>query len=228
MRLAATAPPVSSDSVRRTLGVVAALLAAWLAPGATIAAARSGAPELQAKAAIVVEASTGDVLYAKNSRERRAIASTTKLMTVLVALQRSDLDDIFSAANYHAAAGESQIGLRPGERMTVRDLLRAALLPSANDAAAAIAVGTMGSTQAFVAEMNRRAAALGLRDTHYTTIPATTRARATSPSSRSACAATSSSAARPTWRARRCAAARASASSSTATRSCAASPRSTA
>jgi D-alanyl-D-alanine carboxypeptidase (penicillin-binding protein 5/6) len=53
--------------------------------------------------------------------------------------------------------------------MSVRDLLRATLLPSANDAAAAIAVGTMGSTQAFVAEMNRRAAALGLRDTHYTT-----------------------------------------------------------
>ena len=116
-----------------------------------------------------MEASTGDILFEKNARQRRAIASTTKLMTALVALQHSDLDDIFSATNYSAATIESQIGLRPGERMSVRDLLRAALLPSANDAAAALAVGTMGSTQAFVAEMNRRAAALGLKDTQYTT-----------------------------------------------------------
>jgi D-alanyl-D-alanine carboxypeptidase (penicillin-binding protein 5/6) len=156
--------------VRAFLGALAVVLAAWLV-GAPIAAAAtpSGAPALQAKAAIVMEASSGDVLFSKNPRQHRAIASTTKLMTVLVALQRSDLDDIFSAANYHAAAVESQIGLRPGERMSVRDLLRATLLPSANDAAATIAVGTMGSTQAFVGEMNRRALALGLRDTHYTT-----------------------------------------------------------
>ena len=145
------------------------LLFALLAFGAPVASAQTGPPSLQAKAAIVVEASTGDVLYGKRSRDRRAIASTTKLMTVLVALQHSDLDDVFSATGYRAGTAETQIGLRPGERMSVRDLLRATLLPSANDAAAAIAIGTMGSTQAFVAEMNRRAAALGLRDTHYTT-----------------------------------------------------------
>ncbi len=148
-----------------------ALLAAVLAAAAPATAAQQPPrpPSLQAKAAIVMEASTGDVLYSKNSRQRRQIASTTKLMTVLVALQHSDLDDVFSAANYQAGIAESQIGLRPGERMSVRDLLRATLLPSANDAAAAIAVGTLGSTEAFVAEMNRRAAALGLDDTHYTT-----------------------------------------------------------
>jgi D-alanyl-D-alanine carboxypeptidase (penicillin-binding protein 5/6) len=156
--------------VRSLVGALAALLAAWLM-GAPVAAAAtpSGAPALQAKAAIVMETSTGDVLFSQNPRQRRPIASTTKLMTVLVALQRTDLDDIFSAANYHAAPVESQIGLRAGERMSVRDLLRATLLPSANDAAATIAIGTMGSTQAFVEEMNRRAVALGLRDTHYTT-----------------------------------------------------------
>jgi D-alanyl-D-alanine carboxypeptidase (penicillin-binding protein 5/6) len=155
--------------VKRLLAASAAVLAAWLAGAPAAAFAQSGAPSLTARAAIVMEASTGDVLYARNSRQRRSIASATKLMTVLVALQRTDLDDVYTAANYHAAAGESQIGLRPGERMSVRDLLRATLLPSANDAAAAIAVGTMGSTKAFVAEMNKRAAALGLRDTHYTT-----------------------------------------------------------
>jgi D-alanyl-D-alanine carboxypeptidase (penicillin-binding protein 5/6) len=156
--------------VRPFVGALAALLAALLVAAPVAAAATPpGAPTLQAKAAIVMEASTGDVLFAENARQRRAIASTTKLMTVLVALQRTDLDDIFSAANYHAAPVESQIGLRAGERMSVRDLLRATLLPSANDAAATIAIGTMGSTQAFVEEMNRRAVALGLRDTHYTT-----------------------------------------------------------
>ena len=155
--------------MRRLLTAFAAVLAAWLAGAPATAWGASNAPPLQARAAIVMEASTGDVLYSKNSRQRRSIASATKLMTVLVALQRTDLDDVFTAANYHASPGESQIGLRPGERMSVRDLLRATLLPSANDAAAAIAVGTMGSTQQFVAEMNARAKALGLRDTHYTT-----------------------------------------------------------
>ena len=155
--------------MRRLLAALAAVLATWSATAAGVASAQSRGPALQARAAIVVEASTGDVLLSKASRQRRSIASATKLMTVLVALQRTDLDDVFTATNYHAAPGESQIGLRPGERMSVRDLLRATLLPSANDAAAALAVGTMGSTQAFVKEMNRRAAALGLRDTHYTT-----------------------------------------------------------
>jgi D-alanyl-D-alanine carboxypeptidase (penicillin-binding protein 5/6) len=152
--------------VARLLAVLALPLL-LLAPGAA-AQSPSGAPRLVgAKAAILMEASTGDVLMARNRNQRSQIASTTKLMTVLVALQRDDLDDVFSAADYHPAPSESQIGLRRGERMSVRDLLRAALLPSANDAAATLAVGTMGSTSAFVAEMNRRAQALGLRDTHY-------------------------------------------------------------
>ena len=152
--------------MRRLVLALAGLLAAWVS-GVPTAAAQ--APTLEAKAAIVVEASTGDVLFAKNARQRRSIASTTKLMTVLVALQRTDLDDVFSAANYRAQPVESQIGLRPGERVSVRDLLRATLLPSANDAAATIAIGTMGSTAAFVVEMNRRAGTLGLRDTRYST-----------------------------------------------------------
>jgi D-alanyl-D-alanine carboxypeptidase (penicillin-binding protein 5/6) len=149
---------------RLLLAAVAALLTLASAAGAQSPAG----PRLQgAKAAIVMETSTGDVLYARNAAERRSIASTTKLMTVLVALQRDDLDDVFSAIDYPATPIESQIGLREGERMSVRDLLRAALLPSANDAAATLAVGTMGSTPAFVQQMNRTAGLLGLRDTHF-------------------------------------------------------------
>ena len=150
---------------RLLLGTLLGLL---LAVPCAQAQSPAGAPRLQgAKAAIVMEASTGDVLLARDADQPRQIASTTKLMTVLVALQRTDLDDIFSATGYDPLPIESQIGLRVGERMSVRDLLRATLLPSANDAAAAIAVGTMGSTQAFVAEMNRRAKALGLRNTSF-------------------------------------------------------------
>jgi serine-type D-Ala-D-Ala carboxypeptidase (penicillin-binding protein 5/6) len=145
-----------------------AAVAALLTFASAAAAQTPAGPRLQgAKAAIVMEASTGDVLFARNARDRREIASTTKLMTVLVALQRTDLDDVFSAADYRALPIESQIGLRVGERMSVRDLLRAALLPSANDAAATLAVGTMGSTAAFVREMNRSAGLLRLRDTHF-------------------------------------------------------------
>jgi len=149
--------------------VWAALALAALAPCASAQAQSSANPPrlLGAKAAIVMEASTGDVLYARNASKRRSIASTTKLMTALVVLQRTDLDDIFSAVNYNALPIESQIGLRAGERMSVRDLLRAVLLPSANDAAATLAVGTMGTREAFVDEMNRRAQALGLKDTSF-------------------------------------------------------------
>lgn len=144
--------------------VLALLLVAPAAPAQT----PPGAPELKgAKAAILIEATTGDVLLAHNADQRRQIASTTKLMTVLVALERDDLDDVFSAADYNASPVESVIGLSAGERMSVRDLLRAALLPSANDAAATLAIGTMGSTDAFVKEMNRRAKAIGLNDTHF-------------------------------------------------------------
>jgi D-alanyl-D-alanine carboxypeptidase (penicillin-binding protein 5/6) len=167
MRLGAGRRDVSCATVSaRRLLVLASLLV--LVVAAPAAAQSSGPPHLAgAKSAIVMEASTGDVLYARNADERRSIASTTKLMTVLVALQRDDLDDIFSAVDYQAGAAESQIGLVAGERMSVRDLLRAALLPSANDAAATLAVGTMGSSPAFVREMNNRARLLGLKNTHY-------------------------------------------------------------
>jgi D-alanyl-D-alanine carboxypeptidase (penicillin-binding protein 5/6) len=84
-----------------------------------------------------------------------------------VTLGRADLDDVFRASSYRPAPIESQIGLRPGERMAVRDLLRGLLLPSGNDAAMALAVGVSGSRSAFVRSMNAEADQLGLRDTHF-------------------------------------------------------------
>jgi serine-type D-Ala-D-Ala carboxypeptidase (penicillin-binding protein 5/6) len=146
--------------------LAAALLIACLAVP-SVAAAQSG-PQLRgARSAIVIEASTGQAAYKRDADDRRQIASTTKMMTALVTLRRADLDDVFRASSYRPAPIESQIGLRPGERMAVRDLLRGLLLPSGNDAAMALAVGVSGSRTAFVRSMNAEADQLGLRDTHF-------------------------------------------------------------
>ena len=114
-----------------------------------------------ADAAIVVDGRDGDVMFAKKANERQSIASTTKLMTALLTLERTRPKAVFPAADYVAAPVESQIGLRPGERMRVSDLLEALLLESANDAAATLAEGVSGSVDQFVADMNERAAELG-------------------------------------------------------------------
>jgi D-alanyl-D-alanine carboxypeptidase (penicillin-binding protein 5/6) len=134
-----------------------------------IAAPARAAPSLSARSAIVIEASTGRIVYARGPYEERAIASTTKLMTALLTLRHASLSDVFTAPPYHAGAAESRINLRTGERMKVADLLRALLLPSANDAANALAVNIGGTRANFVRMMNRQAAALGLHHTHYST-----------------------------------------------------------
>jgi serine-type D-Ala-D-Ala carboxypeptidase (penicillin-binding protein 5/6) len=145
----------------------ALLLLAALALAGPAAAAERPPPVPGADAAIVVDGRDGDVMFAKNANERQSIASTTKLMTALLTLDGARPREVFTAADYMAAPVESQIGLRPGERMTVRDLFAALLLESANDAAAALAEGVSGSVDAFVADMNERAGELGLEDTSY-------------------------------------------------------------
>jgi serine-type D-Ala-D-Ala carboxypeptidase (penicillin-binding protein 5/6) len=146
--------------------LLAALLLTLLA--AVAAPAAHAVPTLRgAKSAVVMEASTGQVAYARDAGDRRAIASTTKMMTALVTLEKADLDDVVRASNYRPAPIESQIGLVPGERMAVRDLLRGLLLASGNDAAMALAVGVGGTRAGFVREMNAEARRLALDDTHF-------------------------------------------------------------
>jgi D-alanyl-D-alanine carboxypeptidase (penicillin-binding protein 5/6) len=153
---------------RRALGPLAAVTAALACAAPALAAAPPATPPvLQAKAAIVVQPDTRAVVYAKNADARRPIASTTKLMTALLVLERLDLSDVVTTVAYHPSPSESVAGLAAGERLTVADLLRALLLPSANDAAQTLAVDVAGSRRAFVAMMNRRARELGLRNTHY-------------------------------------------------------------
>jgi D-alanyl-D-alanine carboxypeptidase (penicillin-binding protein 5/6) len=145
----------------------ALVLLAALALAGPAAAAERPPPVPGADAAIVVDGRDGDVMFAKNANERQSIASTTKLMTALLTLEGARPRDVFTASDYVAAPVESQIGLRPGERMRVGDLLVALLLESANDAAATLAEGVSGSVDEFVADMNERAAELGLEDTSY-------------------------------------------------------------
>jgi D-alanyl-D-alanine carboxypeptidase (penicillin-binding protein 5/6) len=116
---------------------------------------------------IVIEVSTGAVACSRDADQRRSIASTTKLMTALLTLERAKLTDTFKAARYFPAPAESKIGLVPGERMRVRDLMRGLLVESANDAAVTLAEGVAGSRNAFVRAMNRRAEQLKLTNTHY-------------------------------------------------------------
>ena len=149
----------------RALALV--LLAAALAPSAAGAAERPPRCPVTAPSAIVIEVSTGTVACATNPDARRSIASTTKLMTALLTLERAKLTDTFTAADYFPGPGESQIGLERGERMSVRDLMRGLLVESANDGAVTLAEGVSGSKRAFVRAMNRRAQQLKLNNTHY-------------------------------------------------------------
>jgi serine-type D-Ala-D-Ala carboxypeptidase (penicillin-binding protein 5/6) len=151
--------------------ILAALVLVTLAATATATPAVAAEPEcpasFQAPSAIVVEVSTGAVACARAADEPRSVASTTKLMTALLTLERAKLSDTFTAARYHPPPIESQIGLEPGERMSVRDLLRGLLVESANDAAVTLAEGVSGSRRAFVRAMNRRARQLELENTSY-------------------------------------------------------------
>jgi D-alanyl-D-alanine carboxypeptidase (penicillin-binding protein 5/6) len=133
-----------------------------------VAPAHAGVPNVNARAFFVVDATTGDVLAQRSANTRLPVASITKLMTVLVTLEHARLGDVVTVVRQAAAVGESTIGLRPGERITVRDLLAAALIQSANDAADALAdsVGH-GNDAAFVALMNAQARRLGLTGTHF-------------------------------------------------------------
>ena len=120
-----------------------------------------------ALSAILIEASTGDAVFAQNAEARLPMASTTKIMTALVALESCPLDDTVTVPPEAVGVEGSSIYLTEGERLSFEDLLYALLLESANDAAVAIAVHAAGSVEDFVARMNEKALALGLEDTHF-------------------------------------------------------------
>jgi D-alanyl-D-alanine carboxypeptidase (penicillin-binding protein 5/6) len=132
------------------------------------APAATGGPKLDAKAWILVDPRDGSVLASKAADKRLPIASTTKLMTAYLALRDLKPSQMVTAPAYHESnPAEITLGLRPGERIRVRDLLYGLLLPSASDAAETLAVAVSGSVPAFVDKMNQTAQQLGLTDTRY-------------------------------------------------------------
>jgi D-alanyl-D-alanine carboxypeptidase (penicillin-binding protein 5/6) len=153
-------------STARLVALLAAMLAVLCSAGPAVAAP---APKLavQARAWTLIDARTGEVLTSHAAARHLPIASTTKLMTAYVAMQELPLDKMVRAAPYHPIYGESLLGLRAGQRISVRDLLYGLILRSGNDAAHDLALAAAGSIPRFVAQMNRHAAALGLSDTHY-------------------------------------------------------------
>ena len=158
---------------RRGALLLIAALFCLLLPAAAAAQPQEGkappqqGPQPAARSWGVIDARTGDVLTSHAGNRELPIASTTKLMTAYVAMRELPLDKIVRAQPYEAEYGESLMGLKPGERISVRDLIYGLILRSGNDAAHTLAVAAAGSEARFVGEMNRYAAALGLAHTHY-------------------------------------------------------------
>lgn len=125
-----------------------------------------------APSAILMEASSGNILYELNADEPLPIASVTKAMTMLLIMEALDfgkikLTDSVSTSEYAASMGGSQVFLEPGETMTVEDMLKAIAVASGNDAAVAMAEFIAGTEPAFVEMMNKRATELGCKNTHF-------------------------------------------------------------
>lgn len=124
-------------------------------------------PTVTAKSAVVLDADSGKIVYAKNSHYKRDPVSTTKLLTALVALDHLELNDKVTVTKTAANTGGSTANLKTGEKMTVKDLLYAAMLPSGNDAAVALAIGVSGSKSKFAVLMNKKAKALGCKESNF-------------------------------------------------------------
>jgi serine-type D-Ala-D-Ala carboxypeptidase (penicillin-binding protein 5/6) len=159
----AGAPPVEwylgvGESERRLAGV-------------PMRAADEWPTQISGQGAVVMDAQTGAVLFGKNARRRMAMASCTKMVTAIVALERGRLDDRVTVdvdGQRMAIEMESTVmGLHPGETITLETLLYGLMLPSGNDAAVAIAKHIAGSEAAFVELMNAKVRELGLEDTHF-------------------------------------------------------------
>lgn len=128
--------------------------------------------DLACKSAILMDAATGTVLYEQNADEALPPASVTKIMTLLLVMEAIEggalkLTDMISASAHAASMGGSQIYLKEGEQMSAEELIKSVVIASANDAALALAEAVAGSEESFVAQMNKRAAELGMKSTHF-------------------------------------------------------------
>ena len=154
--------------MKRAAGFLAALVLVW---GLTMPC-WGVELTLTSHAALLMEKTTGQILYAQNEHEARPPASVTKIMTVLLTMEAIDsgriaLADVVTVSAYAAGMGGSQVFLAEGEQITVDDLLKGVCVSSGNDAAVALAEHVAGVTELFVEQMNNRARELGMNDTHF-------------------------------------------------------------
>ena len=131
--------------------------------------------EISAKSAILMDQNTGKVLYKKNENEKLAMASMTKIMSLLLIMEKIDegvikYDDIVEISQEASSMGGSQIFLNPGDKYKVKDLLKGVAMASANDAVVALAEKTYGSKESFIEAMNKRAEELNLKNTHFVNV----------------------------------------------------------
>ena len=158
------------DGMKRRICLLVLLLCAlW---PANALAAEGVELNLEAPAAVLMEKTTGEVLYAKNEHQPYEPASVTKVMTLLLTMEAIEkgaiaYDDVVTVSAYAASMGGSNVYLEEGEQMTVEDLIKAVCVASANDASVALAEHISGVTELFVAEMNNRAKELGMQDTCF-------------------------------------------------------------
>lgn len=129
--------------------------------------AEGGIPSVSARASALYEPSTKEFIYENNANLRLPMASTTKIMTALIAIERCDLSEVIVIPCEATGIEGSSVYLRAGDVVTIRDLLYSVLLQSANDAATALAIKIAGDVKGFADVMNARAAELGLNDTHF-------------------------------------------------------------
>ncbi len=124
-------------------------------------------PMLSAQAFALIDADSGELIYGKNERTRLGMASTTKIMTAIVAIESCDIETVVNIPEKAVGIEGSSIYLRKNEELSIKELLYALLLESANDAACAIAICVSGTVDEFVTQMNEKALQIGLNDTHY-------------------------------------------------------------
>jgi len=149
--------------------VLVCLVASFVASATEAAVNRDhrGQPSVRARAAVVMDATTGEFLYTKRPDEQLPPASTTKVLTATLALESGRLDERVKVSRSATRVQPSKLHLRAGDSLCLRDLTRAVLLRSANDASIVVAEALAGSVKSFAAKMNRRAAELGAQNTKF-------------------------------------------------------------
>lgn len=126
-------------------------------------------PKINSRSAVVIDRKSKNIIYGKNENVKKAMASTTKIMTAMVVIQNTNLNNIVDISKKSAGTGGSRLGLKAGDKITVKDLLYGLLLRSGNDCAVALAEYVAGSVPEFSNLMNQNAQMLGLNNTHFVT-----------------------------------------------------------